>query len=147
MPGGSPVCLTVDQGVSRQVATDVRNLIAITVMITSYIGRNPLQMTNHHPMTNRQRTRFIGYSCPEIVIDALLEITVSKIKSKIPCIASFSYGLRCNKASYSIFSLIISEYAWYSSIPSIASSFSSVIDKITSFVNAVYQHKNNTPDI
>lgn len=56
MPGGSPVCLTVDQGVSRQVATDVRNLIAITVMITSYIGRNPLQMTNHHPMTNRQRT-------------------------------------------------------------------------------------------
>ena len=56
MPGGSPVCLTVDQGVSRQAATDVRNLIAITVMITSYIGRNPLQMTNHHPMTNRQRT-------------------------------------------------------------------------------------------
>lgn len=56
LPGGSPVCLTVDQGVSRQVATDVRNLIAITVMITSYIGRNPLQMTNHHPMTNRQRT-------------------------------------------------------------------------------------------
>ena len=56
MPGGLPVCLTVDQGVSRQAATDVRNLIAITVMITSYIGRNPLQMTNHHPMTNRQRT-------------------------------------------------------------------------------------------
>ena len=60
---------------------------------------------------------------------------------------SILLGLRCNKASYSIFSLIISEYAWYSSIPSIASSFSSVIDKITSFVNAVYQHKNNTPDI
>ena len=95
---------------------------------------------------NLDFTRFIGYSCPEIVMDALLEITVSRIKSKIPCIASFSYGLRCNKASYSIFSLIISEYAWYSSIPSIASSFSSVIDKITSFVNAVYQHKNNTPD-
>lgn len=29
MPGGLPVCLTVDQGVSRQAATDIRNLIAI----------------------------------------------------------------------------------------------------------------------
>ena len=81
---------------------------------------------------NLDFTRFIEYSCPEIVMDALLEITVSRIKSKIPCIASFSYGLHYNKASYSIFSLIISEYAWYSSIPSIASFFSSVIDKIKS---------------
>ena len=100
MPGGSPVCLTVDQGVSRQAATDVRNLIAITVMITSYIGRNPLQMTNHHPMTNRQRTVPLIVARPKkhivisttivtVILIHLIAIIQEKIHMEHPKISTY----------------------------------------------------------
>ena len=97
-------------------------LIFLTLDVVSFRQSITYCICELFSFRNLDFTNCTGYSLLAIKTVPFLQSTVSSIKSYIPSNNSLSYGYSWYRISISIFSRMISAYAWYSSAPASASS-------------------------